>query len=492
MLTLALIGRPNVGKSSLFNRLSRKKLAIVDDTPGVTRDFKISDISLAGYDLRLLDTAGIEEANHEDPLNPGMQASTRKAVEMSDILLFVVDGKDGITPVDETFARYARQTGKPVVLLVNKADDRRAKNTMLELYRLGFDEAVMISAEHGIGMDELVDALRPYLPESESDDGEEDDETFFARVAKKEAKKAGKKIEAPADDSEPDIEEGEEVDLGEVDDEAPLHVAIVGRPNAGKSTLLNALLREERAIASPVAGTTRDAVIAEWEYKGRKMRLVDTAGLRKKAKIVEKLEKMSAAESLRAIRLAHVVIVVIDATQGFDHQDQDIARLVVEEGRAVVICVNKWDAAENRDELLLKLREQASHALSQIKDVPIVTISALRGHKLDNLMKTVLDVYGLWNKRIGTGKLNRWLESVTTQHPPPMVKGRANRFRYMTQVKARPPTFALWTAHPGDVPDHYTRYLLNCLRRDFKLPAVPVRFRLKARKNPFADKAKND
>ncbi len=486
MLTLALLGRPNVGKSSLFNRLARKKLAIVDNTPGVTRDFKITEIELAGYTFNLLDTAGIEENNAADALNPAMQASTRKAVGMADILLFVVDGQSGITPVDETFARYARGTGKPVILLVNKADDRRAKETMLELYRLGFEEAVMISAEHGIGIDELVDALEQHLPAREDLTVEEDDETFFARVAKKELKKSGGKTPA-MDDDLPDIDEGEEVELEEIDDEAPLHIAIVGRPNAGKSTLLNALLREERAIASPVAGTTRDAVIAEWEYKGRQMRLVDTAGLRKKAKIVEKLEKMSAAESLRAIRLAHVVIVVIDGTIGLENQDQDIARLVIDEGRALVVAVNKWDAVEKRDELRLKLLEQLGHAMSQVKDVPLITISALRGHKLDNLMQGVLDVYALWNKRIGTGKLNRWLESVTGQHAPPMVKGRANRLRYMTQLKARPPTFGLWAAHPEDVPDHYVRYLVNALRRDFKLPAVPIRFKLKARKNPFLD-----
>lgn len=489
MLTLALIGRPNVGKSSLFNRLCRKKLAIVDDTPGVTRDFKIADADIGGYDVRLIDTAGIEENNAADPLNPGMQASTRKAVGMADVLLFVIDGQAGITPVDENFARYARSTGKPVILLVNKADDRRAKNTMLELYRLGFEEAVMISAEHGQGIDELIDALESYLPEREVET-EEDDETFFARVAAKEQKKAGKGKAPvkPADDDEIDIDEGEEVELEEVDEQAPLHIAIVGRPNAGKSTLLNALLQEERAIASPVAGTTRDAVVAEWEFNGRPMRLVDTAGLRKKAKIVEKLEKMSAAESLRAIRLAHVVILVIDGSVGLENQDQDIARLVIEEGRALVVAVNKWDAVQNRDEVRLTLQEQLGHAMSQVKDVPLITISALRGHKLDNLMKGVIDVYNLWNKRIGTGKLNRWLEMVTTQHAPPMVGGRANRLRYMTQVKARPPTFGIWAAHPQDVPDHYIRYLMNALRRDFKLPAVPIRFRLKARKNPFIDK----
>ena len=485
MLTLALIGRPNVGKSSLFNRLCQKRLAIVDNTPGVTRDFKIAEAELAGYAINLIDTAGIDE-NSADPLNPVMQASTRKAVGMADVLLFVIDGQAGITPVDEAFARYARQTGKPVVLLLNKSDDRRAKETALELYRLGFEQAVMMSAEHGSGIAELIDALEPYLPAREEDDGEEDDETFFARVARKEAKKAG--VKPKAEDVVPDIDEGEEVEIEEVDDEAPLHIAIVGRPNAGKSTLLNALLREERAIASPVAGTTRDAVVVQWSYKGRPMRLVDTAGLRKKAKIVDRLEKMSAAESLRAIRLAHVVIVVIDGTIGMDHQDQDIARLVVDEGRALVIALNKWDEVEDRDALRDKITEQLGHALSQVKDVPLVTISALRGHKLDRLMQAVLDVYGLWNKRIGTGKLNRWLASITEQHPPPMVKGRANRLRYMTQLKARPPTFGLWAAYPQDVPDHYIRYLLNSLRRDFKLPAVPVRFQLKARKNPFADK----
>jgi GTP-binding protein len=486
MLSLALLGRPNVGKSSLFNRLCRKKLAIVDDTPGVTRDFKIAEADIGGYQFRLIDTAGIEENNAEDPLNPGMQSATRKAVAMADVLLFVVDGQVGITPVDENFARYARQTGKPVILLVNKADDRRAKETMLELYRLGFEEAVMISATHGQGVDELLDALEPHLPEREIDDGELSDEEFFAALEKANNRKQKTKIIV-----EEDGEEFEELDEEPEEDTAPLHVAIVGRPNAGKSTLLNALLKEERAIASPVAGTTRDAVIAEWEFGGRKMRLVDTAGLRKKAKIVDKLEKMSAAESLRAIRLAHVVVVVIDGTLGFDHQDQDIARLVVDEGRALVIAINKWDAVEDKEELREKLKHQLGHALSQVKDVPMVMISALKNRKLDNLMQAVLDVYGLWNKRIGTGKLNRWLDMISNQHPPPMVRGRANRLRYMTQIKSRPPTFALWSSHPKDLPDHYIRYLVNNLRRDFDLPAVPIRFQMKARKNPFIDKDGN-
>ncbi|HEY1097251.1 MAG TPA: ribosome biogenesis GTPase Der, partial [Alphaproteobacteria bacterium] len=422
MLTLALIGRPNVGKSSLFNRLCRKRLAIVDDTPGVTRDFKIAEADLGGQQVRLIDTAGIEENNAEDPLNPGMQSSTRKAVGLADVLLFVVDGQAGITPIDEIFARYARQTGKPVILLVNKADDRRAKETALELYRLGFEEAVMISATHGHGLGELLDALEVHLPEQQQDDDELSDEDFFAALEKAEKKQKLKTIIAE------DGEEYEELDDEEPEeDELPLHIAIVGRPNAGKSTLLNALLKEERAIASPVAGTTRDAVVAEWEYNGRRMRLVDTAGLRKKAKIFEKLEKMSAAESLRAIRLAHVVIVVIDATTGFDHQDQDIARLVADEGRALVLAVNKWDAATDKEELRAKIKEQMSHTMSQVKDVPLVTISALKNQKLDKLMQAVLDVYGLWNKRIGTGKLNRWLDMISAQHPPPMVKGRANR-----------------------------------------------------------------
>jgi GTP-binding protein len=486
MLSLALLGRPNVGKSSLFNRLCRKKLAIVDDTPGVTRDFKIAEADIGGYQFRLIDTAGIEDNNAEDPLNPGMQSATRKAVAMADVLLFVVDGQVGITPVDENFARYARQTGKPVILLVNKADDRRAKETMLELYRLGFEEAVMISATHGHGVDELLDALEPYLPEREDDNGELSDEEFFAALEKANNRKQKTKIII-----EEDGEEFEELDEEPEEDTAPLHVAIVGRPNAGKSTLLNALLCEERAIASPVAGTTRDAVIAEWEYDGRKMRLVDTAGLRKKAKIVDKLEKMSAAESLRAIRLAHVVVVVIDGTLGFDHQDQDIARLVVDEGRALVLAINKWDAVEDKEELREKLKHQLGHALSQVKDVPMVMISALKNRKLDNLMQAVLDVYGLWNKRIGTGKLNRWLDMISNQHPPPMVRGRANRLRYMTQIKSRPPTFALWSSQPKDIPDHYTRYLVNNLRRDFDLPAVPIRMQMKARKNPYIDKDGN-
>ncbi len=459
-LTVAIIGRPNVGKSTLFNRLVGKKLAIVDDTPGVTRDWRAADARLAGVELTVVDTAGLEEA-FDQSLEARMRRQTEMAIERADVALFLIDARAGVTPLDRHFAQWLRKQKTPVVLLANKCEGRASQPGLIEAFELGMGEPVPISAEHGEGLADLVDALAPFIPAEEPAGEEEADE-----------------VDIP-EDGEPAEAEPEQ---------KALQLAIVGRPNVGKSTLLNSLVGEERVLTGPEAGMTRDAIAVEWDWKGQPMRLVDTAGLRRRARVETKLEKLAVADTLRVIRLAHVVVLVLDIDGILDKQDLTIARMVVDEGRGLVIAINKWDAVENKAEALQQLRDRLETSLPQVRGVPTVTISALRRQKLDQLLDAVMETYRLWNRRIPTAQLNRWLQGMMETHPPPLVEGRRLKIRYMTQVKGRPPTFALFSNNPGELPEHYMRYLVNGLREAFELPGVPIRFLLrKASSNPYSE-----
>lgn len=466
MTVVALVGRPNVGKSSIFNRLAGKQMAIVHDTPGVTRDYKLAEATLGQLSFTAMDTAGLEEVIADDPVQSQMQGKTIEAVRKADALLFVIDGQTGITPIDQDMARKVRQWNKHVILVVNKADDRKSQGTALESFSLGLGVPVLLSSAHNLGFEDLEESLAALITPDEPEEIEErfNEEKEFTR------------------------ELTEEDEVVEEDPMKPLKVAIVGRPNVGKSTLLNTIIGEERAITSPVAGTTRDTVMVQWEYKERIFRLVDTAGLRRRSKVIDRIEKMSASETQRAIRLAHVVILVLDASLTLDQQDQAIADHVLQEGRALIIAVNKWDTVTQPDALREELRYRLGHALAQVKDIPLVTISALTGRNVPKLLDSVLDIYKLWNSRVSTSKLNRWVERMEEAHPAPMASGRPNRLRYMTQIKVKPPTFRVWVSRPDEMPDSYERYLVNGLRRDFDLPGIPIRLNFRTSKNPFAGK----
>ena len=466
-MTIALIGRPNVGKSSIFNRLAGKQMAIVHDTPGVTRDYKIVPAKWGSYDFQVMDTAGLEQSDTPDIIHDKMQDHTLRAVAQAHVLLLVIDGQAGVTQVDRDMAKKMRQWNKPVILLINKSDTRASEQTALEAFSLGFGSPVLVSAAHNQGFEDLYEELKPLFDE-------------YAAP-----------YEAPIRDDNDyndfEIEEGVEVILPEEDLTKPIKIAIVGRPNVGKSTLLNAIIGEDRAITSPIAGTTRDTVQVQWEYKDRYFRLVDTAGIRKKYKIVDPLEKLSIAETKRAIRLAHVVLLVLDASQSLDHQDQAIAEHVINEGRALIVVMNKWDMVENPDLFRKEMRERFDHALAQIKNVPIVTLSALNGRNVHKALDAVIDIYSVWTRRTSTSRINRWLQRMESAHQPPMASGRANRLRYMTQIKVKPPTFALWVSRPDDLPDTYQRYLINGLREECDLDGVPIRLSLRKSKNPYTD-----
>ncbi len=468
MTIVALVGRPNVGKSSIFNKLVGKQMAIVHDTPGVTRDYRLADAELGPHKFQIMDTAGLEQnIEGKDVMMQHMHDKTLQAVSQADVLLFVINGQEGVNPLDESMARYIRQWNKHVILIVNKADDRRAQQTMLDSYSLGLGEPLPLSAAHNQGFLDLEDQLKPFMPEVIEEEEDDDYDSFeFNR------------------------ELTEEDTLIEEDPAKPIKIAIVGRPNVGKSTLLNAIIGEERAITSPIAGTTRDPVMVQWMYNDRPFRLVDTAGLRKKAKIVDHIEKMSAAESLRAIRLAQVVILVMDVTEALDHQDQAIAEMCIKEGRALVIAVNKWDIAEGKEEMLKELRYLLDKSISQVKDVPMVTLSAINGKGVNKLLDRVLDTYRIWQKRVATSPLNRWLSEMESLHPPPMASGRSNRLRYMTQIKSKPPTFGVWVSRPDDIPDSYERYLVNGLREEIDIPCVPIRMSIRSSKNPYVNEKK--
>ncbi len=451
--TVAIVGRPNVGKSTLFNRLVGKRQALVHDEPGVTRDRREGDGQLFDLGFRVIDTAGVEDVR-DDSLQARMRGQTERALDDADVALLLIDARAGVTPVDEIFAQVLRERGRPVVLVANKCEGRQSEAGLLEAYSLGLGEPVPLSAEHGLGLADLVEAVRPYLREREA--GEED-----MRGADEAARPAG-----------------------------PLHMAIVGRPNVGKSTLVNHLIGEDRLLTGPEAGITRDAIAVPWHYRGREIRLVDTAGLRRRARITERLEKISTADSLRALQFAQVAVLMVEteAEAPLEKQDLTIARQIVDEGRALVIALNKWDVCEDRERVLRALRDRLKRSLPQTRGVTVVPVSALRGEGLDRLMKAVFAAYEVWNRRVPTATLNRWLAEVIAHHPPPASRGRRIRLKYITQARTRPPTFAVSCSKPEALPRSYLRYLENALREDFDLPGTPIRIHLKKTKSPYGPK----
>ncbi|MGI9463351.1 MAG: ribosome biogenesis GTPase Der [Aestuariivirgaceae bacterium] len=442
--SIAIIGRPNVGKSTLFNRLAGKRLALVDDRPGVTRDRREGDGRLAGLRFTIIDTAGLDEA-HQDSLEARMRQQTEAAIDQADVCLFMIDARAGVTPMDEHFAALLRKHGKPVILLANKVEGKAAEAGLMEAYGLGLGEPVALSAAHGEGLGELHDALEPLLGES-----------------------ARQRQEEPAG---PD---------------KPLRLAIVGRPNAGKSTLINKLVGEERLLTGPEAGITRDAIALDWSWQGTAIKLWDTAGMRRKSRVIDKLEKLSVADGRRAVQFAEVVVLLLDATQALEKQDLTLADQVAGEGRALVIAVNKWDLVSDKQAARRALDEDVNRLLPQMTGVPVITLSAKSGAGIGKLMPAVMNIYDVWNSRISTAKLNQWLDFQLDRHPPPAPSGRRIKLRYMTQARARPPTFALFCSNPKDLPDSYKRYLVNGLRNDFGLKGVPIRINLRKGKNPYA------
>jgi GTP-binding protein len=459
-LTVAIVGRPNVGKSRLFNRIAGRAAAIVHDTPGVTRDRQALDVDFAGLSLTLIDTAGFEEAA-SGSLAQRMTDQTLAAIAEAGVLLFVIDARAGLTTGDEIIAQALHKAGKPVILLANKCEGRT--QPLDDVYALGFGEPLRISAEHNLGTDEIADALAPLAPASAAVDIDDDD----------------------SEDGEDAPEEGTEVRYLD----RPLRLALVGRPNVGKSSLFNQLLGEERSLTGPEAGLTRDAITAPWKAHDRDVLLHDTAGLRKKARVAgETLEEMSVASTLEAIRFADCVIVMIDATAPFEKQDLTIADMIAREGRAIVFAVNKWDLLENKAGAVGRMREKLDRLLPQVAGAPLVATSARTGEGLDRLVPAIAEADRAWNTRVGTATLNRFLEAALTRHAPPAISGRRVRIRYMTQRKARPPSFTLFGNQLDGLPEDYLRYLQNGLRENFALKGTPLRFSLRNSKNPYDPK----
>jgi GTP-binding protein len=460
---IAIVGRPNVGKSTLFNRLVGRRIALVDDTPGVTRDRREGDASFYGLRFRVVDTAGLETAE-EVSLAGRMRAQTEAAMAKADLILFMVDARSGLTPVDEHFAEVARRSGKPVVVVANKTESRTGQSGAYEAFALGLGEPVAISAEHGEGLVDLADAILAALPDTADEAAQDTADTELAVTG----------------------EEGEEeatpIDAGIV---RPLRIAVIGRPNAGKSTLVNSLIGEERLLTGPEAGITRDTISVDWVWRGRKITLFDTAGLRRKARVVDKLEKLSVADALLAVRFAEVVVLILDSGSPFDKQDLQLADLVEREGRAIVLALNKWDLVEARQKSLAEAREMLERLLPQLRGAALVPLSGLAGQGIDRLMEAAFAANAVWNRRVPTARLNRWLGAALERHPPPAVSGRRIKIRYMTQIKTRPPHFAAFGNQLDALPDAYTRYLVNGLREAFEMPGVPIRLSLRSPKNPF-------
>ncbi|MHA1530074.1 MAG: ribosome biogenesis GTPase Der [Alphaproteobacteria bacterium] len=453
--TLAIIGRPNVGKSTLFNRLVGRRLALVDNQPGVTRDLREGAAHLGDLDFTVIDTAGLEEVD-DDSLPGRMRKLTERAVDQADLCLFLIDARTGVTPSDGFFADILRRRGVSVIVAANKVEGRIGEAGMFEAYALGLGDVIGISAEHGEGMGDLYAALLPYA------------EDFAER--------------ASGEVFEPDAE------ADALAENRPLQIAVVGRPNSGKSTLVNAILGEDRLLTGPEAGITRDAIAVTCDWGGRGFRIFDTAGLRKKAKVQERVEKLSTGDATRAIRFAEVVVVLMDNDNAFETQDLRIADLAEREGRAVVMAISKWDLVEDKNARIRELREIFGRLLPQLKGAPLVTVSGLTGRGLDRLREAILEMHRVWNIRVTTAKLNQWLGEVVEQHPPPAASGRRLKLRFMTQVKARPPSFVAWCSRPDALPASYLRYLVNGLREAFGLKGVPIRLALRKGENPYVKK----
>jgi GTP-binding protein len=460
-LKLAIVGRPNVGKSTLFNRLAGRRLALVDNRPGVTRDRREATGELLGLDLLLIDTAGFEDVSGER-LEARMRAQTQAAIVDADIVLFLIDARAGISALDRTFADVLRRASKPVLVGANKCEGTAADPGVIEAFSLGLGEPIALSAEHGLGLYELAHALHDLIASR-------------AELAH---------LRASLD------QEAQEEGVDEADEKPPraLRIAVVGRPNVGKSTLINTLLGEERLVTGPEAGITRDAIAVPFAWEGREIELFDTAGMRRRARVNETLEKLSVGDTLKAIRFADIVIVVMEATNAFDKQDLQIADLVEREGRAIVLAVNKWDLVEDRRAAEASLRSQAERLLPQLKGAVLVMLSGQTGEGLKRLMKGVFAAEAVWSRRVSTGQLNRWLEGAVERHPPPVTKGRRIRLKYITQVKARPPTFVIFSQKAEELPGDYLRYIVGGIRERFEFPGVPIRVELRRRDNPYAER----
>jgi GTP-binding protein len=468
--SIAIVGRPNVGKSTLFNRLTGRRQAIVDDRPGVTRDRREGKGRLAALEFTLIDTAGLEEAS-SGSLEDRMRQQTEKAITLADVTLMVFDAREGITPADSFFANSIRKSGAAVILVGNKCEGKAGQAGIAEAWGLGFGAPIPLSAAHGEGLGDLHDALveiaekQGRLSDLTGEDDAEDDDEFF-------------------NEDEDGSEDGEGVwiDQGA---ERPMRIAVIGRPNMGKSTLINRLVGEERLLTGPEAGITRDAIEIPMNFEGRDLILTDTAGMRRRARIDEDLEKQMVDDALNAIRFAHVCILMIDSRQPLNKQDLAIARLITEEGRGLVIAANMWDEATHKNETRDELRYRLDTSLGQVRGVPLITTSALKGQGIDKLMTAAFDIYTRWNIRLSTSRVNRWLEAMLEAHPPPLVQGRRLRIRYATQIKTRPPTFALFVSRPADLPDHYLRYLASGMRDDFDMEGLPIRMVMRKNNNPY-------